>query len=40
MGRVKQAIKLLEQVVKIQERTLAEDHLYRLVAQYELALTY
>ncbi|KAM0145413.1 hypothetical protein ACHAPG_011617, partial [Botrytis cinerea] len=39
-GQIKEAVALLEQVVKIEEITLAEDHPDRLASQHELARTY
>jgi hypothetical protein len=39
-GRVKEAVSLLEQVVKIKEQTLAEDHPSRLASQHALAGAY
>src|SRR5436309_126089 len=39
-GQIKQAVELLEYVVKIRERVLAEDHLSRLASQHELARAY
>ena len=39
-GNVKEAMSLLEQVVKIQEQTLAEDHPDRLASQHALAGAY
>ena len=39
-GKVKEAVSLLEEVVKIREQTLAEDHLSRLASQHELATIY
>ncbi|KAF7505310.1 hypothetical protein GJ744_001013 [Endocarpon pusillum] len=39
-GQVKEALSLLEQVVKISEQTLAEDHPDRLASQHELARAY
>jgi tetratricopeptide (TPR) repeat protein len=39
-GKVKEAVSLLEQVVKIEEQTLAEDHPSRLTSQHELAGAY
>jgi hypothetical protein len=37
---VKEAVKLLEHVVAIREKTLAEDHPQRLVSQHALAQAY
>jgi tetratricopeptide (TPR) repeat protein len=39
-GKVREAVSLLEQVVKIREQTLAEDHPDRLTSQHELAGAY
>lgn len=39
-GRAKEAVKLLEHVVAIEEQALAEDHLHRLASQHELARAY
>jgi hypothetical protein len=39
-GQVKEAVSLLEQVVKIRQQTLAEDHPDRLTSQHELAGAY
>jgi hypothetical protein len=39
-GKVREAVSLLEQVVKIQEQTLAEDHPARLASQHALAGAY
>ncbi|TVY32372.1 Kinesin light chain [Lachnellula occidentalis] len=39
-GQVKEAIALLEQVIRIQETTLAEDHPSRLASQLALGLAY
>ena len=39
-GQVKEAVSLLEQVVKIREQTLAEDHPSRLASQQVLATVY
>jgi tetratricopeptide (TPR) repeat protein len=39
-GRVKEAVSLLEEVVKIQEQTLAAEHPHRLASQHELAAAY
>jgi tetratricopeptide (TPR) repeat protein len=39
-GKIKEAVLMLEQVVKIQEQTLAKDHPDRLASQHELARTY
>ncbi|KAH8201376.1 hypothetical protein TruAng_004459 [Truncatella angustata] len=39
-GQVKESVKLLEHVVKIQSTTLAEDHPDRLASQHELAGAY
>ena len=39
-GQVKEAVSLLEQVVKIREQTLAEDHPEQLSSQHELARAY
>ena len=39
-GKIKEAVVLLEQVVKIQEQTLAEDHPSRLASQHTLAGAY
>jgi len=39
-GKVREAVSLLEQVVKIREQTLAEDHPSRLTSQHELAGAY
>jgi tetratricopeptide (TPR) repeat protein len=39
-GQVKKAVLLLEQVVKIREQTLAEDHPDRLASQHALAVAY
>lgn len=39
-GKVKEAVSLLEQVVKIREQTLAEDHPSRLASQHALAGAY
>ncbi|KAL8724130.1 MAG: hypothetical protein Q9166_008117 [cf. Caloplaca sp. 2 TL-2023] len=39
-GKVKEAVLLLEEVVKIREQTLAEDHPSRLASQHELATIY
>jgi tetratricopeptide (TPR) repeat protein len=39
-GKAKEAVSLLEQVVKIDERALAEDHPYRLTSQRNLAKAY
>ena len=39
-GKSKEAVSLLEQVVKIQEGTLAEDHPHRLASQHVLAMAY
>jgi tetratricopeptide (TPR) repeat protein len=39
-GRVKEAVSLLEEVVKIQEQTLAAEHPDRLTSQHELAGAY
>jgi hypothetical protein len=36
-GKVKEAVTLLEQVVKIEEQTLVKDHPSRLASQHELA---
>ena len=36
-GQVKEAVALLEQVVKIREQALAEDHPSRLASQHSLA---
>ena len=36
-GKVREAVSLLEQVVKIEEQTLAEDHPSRLASQHNLA---
>ena len=38
--RVKDAVRLLQQVVAIQEQVLAEDHPDQLVSQYALAIAY
>ncbi|KAF2682375.1 hypothetical protein K458DRAFT_390862 [Lentithecium fluviatile CBS 122367] len=40
MGKVKQAVALLEHVVKVRETTVAEKHLDRLASQHELASAY
>ncbi|OBT39283.1 hypothetical protein VE00_10598 [Pseudogymnoascus sp. WSF 3629] len=40
LGHNKRAVELLEQVVKIKEATLAEDHPSRLASQHELAIAY
>ncbi|KAH8590733.1 hypothetical protein B0O99DRAFT_520880 [Bisporella sp. PMI_857] len=40
LGKSKQAVTLLEQVVKIRETALAEDHPDRLVSQHTLAIAY
>jgi len=40
MGKIKEAVQLLEHVVQIQERSLAEDHPDRLLSQHELAVAY
>jgi tetratricopeptide (TPR) repeat protein len=40
MGEVKEAVQLLEQMVKIQEQSLAEDHPDRLTSQHVLAVAY
>jgi tetratricopeptide (TPR) repeat protein len=39
-GQAKEAVRLLEQVVAIEERVLAEDHPDRLASQHNLAVTY
>jgi hypothetical protein len=39
-GKAREAVSLLEQVVKIQEQTLAEDHPSRPASQHELAIAY
>jgi tetratricopeptide (TPR) repeat protein len=39
-GQVKEAVSLLEQVVKIREQTLTEDHPDRLASQHALAIAY
>ena len=39
-GKIKEAVSLLEQVVKIGEQTLAEDHPDRLASQHALARAY
>ena len=39
-GKLREAVSLLEQVVKIREQTLAEDHPDRLASQHELAGAY
>jgi tetratricopeptide (TPR) repeat protein len=39
-GKDKEAVSLLEQVVKIREQTLAKDHPDRLESQHELAVAY
>ncbi|MDB5243361.1 MAG: putative kinesin light chain 1, partial [Spirosoma sp.] len=39
-GQIKKAVALLEQVVAVQERTLAEDHPDRLASQHALAGAY
>ncbi|KAF7502469.1 hypothetical protein GJ744_005684 [Endocarpon pusillum] len=39
-GQVKEAVSLLEQMIKIEEQTLAEDHPDRLASQHELARAY
>jgi tetratricopeptide (TPR) repeat protein len=39
-GKIKEAVLLLEQVVKIREQTLAEDHPSRLASQHVLAMAY
>ncbi|KFY25556.1 hypothetical protein V493_04584, partial [Pseudogymnoascus sp. VKM F-4281 (FW-2241)] len=39
-GQVKEAVELLQQVVKIREATLAEDHPDRLSSQHVLAGAY
>jgi tetratricopeptide (TPR) repeat protein len=39
-GQVKDAVRLLEQVVAIRERVLAEDHPSRLASQHVLAMAY
>src|SRR2546429_5447248 len=38
--RSKKAIKLLEHIIVIQERVLAEDHPHRLATQHVLAIAY
>jgi tetratricopeptide (TPR) repeat protein len=40
MGQIKEAVALLEQVVKIDEITLVEDHPDRLASQHALAIAY
>jgi len=40
LGRFEQVIELLEQVVKIRETTLVEDHRDRLTSQHELGSAY
>lgn len=40
LGRIKEAVSLMEQVVKVKERTLAVDHYNRLAAQNVLARAY
>ncbi|OQV11358.1 NB-ARC domain-containing protein, partial [Cladophialophora immunda] len=39
-GKVRDAVELLEEVVRIQEQTLAEDHPSRLASQHTLAIAY
>ena len=39
-GQVKQAVKLLQHVIKVQEANLAENHPSRLASQHELAGAY
>ncbi|KAF7505264.1 hypothetical protein GJ744_001127 [Endocarpon pusillum] len=39
-GKVKEALSLLEQIIKIRKQTLAEDHPDRLASQHELAGAY
>jgi len=39
-GQFQRAVVLLEQVVRIQEQTQAEDNIYRLDSQHELAVAY
>jgi tetratricopeptide (TPR) repeat protein len=39
-GQIKEAVALLEQVVAVFERTLAEEHPNRLVSQHNLAIAY
>ncbi|KAB5511465.1 hypothetical protein GE09DRAFT_689349 [Coniochaeta sp. 2T2.1] len=39
-GQIKKAVALLEQVVAVQERTLAEEHRSRLASQHALAGAY
>jgi tetratricopeptide (TPR) repeat protein len=39
-GKVREAVSLLEQVVKIKEQTLAEGHTSRLASQHVLAIAY
>ena len=39
-GQVKEAVKLLEEVVRIKGQTLAEDHPDRLASQHALAEAY
>ncbi|KAL5608544.1 hypothetical protein FOBRF1_009041 [Fusarium oxysporum] len=39
-GRVKEAVKLLEHVVSIQEKTLVEEHPSQLASQHALAIAY
>ncbi|KAF3492115.1 TPR repeat protein [Arthroderma uncinatum] len=40
VGKIKEAVRLLEHVVKVRETTLAEDHPHRLTSQHELASVY
>ena len=39
-GKNKEAVSLLEQIVKIREQTLTEDHPNRLMSQHALAIAY
>ncbi|KIW70533.1 hypothetical protein, variant [Phialophora macrospora] len=39
-GKVREAVQVLEEVVRIREQTLAEDHPHRLVSQHVLARAY
>jgi tetratricopeptide (TPR) repeat protein len=40
MGKIEEAVQLLEQMVKAQEQSLAEDHPDQLASQHELAVAY